>query len=437
MTFLLIFCSSLAIYNLISGETYNINKETVNIRMSPATNSQSVDQVQSGDNVVILKEQNGWYRVRFQNTSQGWIPKWLLENDEIVSDQELAAEIILSTPVYAEQSADSLELARINAGEFLFVNFESNGWTQVIYDNQIGYIPTENTKFLARDNIPSVEEDLTEDEEDALAEEVEAASRVIIVRQSNQAFLTQADVYSDIIYTPSYNQRFELIDTFEDEMGEEIYFVEDEDGIRGYLESRVTAKASDYYGHIGLSDANSIAEATVVIDAGHGGEDAGAISSDELTYEKNATLLTAELLQEKLEALGATVIMTRNNDDFVDLEERAEISNQAEADAFISIHYDASIDPNWHGTTTYYFNENDFNLANAVNESISQDSSLPNNGVVFGNYFVLRENNRPNLLIELGHMSNEFDLGYIRSEDYHNQMAQAIADALATYFGGN
>lgn len=82
---------------------------------------------------------------------------------------------------------------------------------------------------------------------------------------------------------------------------------------------------------------------TVVIDAGHGGKDAGCVSRDKKTYEKNITLDIAKRLSQKISAeySDVTVKMTRSSDKFVELENRAVIANKADANLFISIHVNA------------------------------------------------------------------------------------------------
>ena len=82
---------------------------------------------------------------------------------------------------------------------------------------------------------------------------------------------------------------------------------------------------------------------TVVIDPGHGGKDAGCISRDKKTYEKNIVLDVSKRLAEKISSAypDVAVLMTRNNDTFVELENRAVVANKAGADLFISIHVNA------------------------------------------------------------------------------------------------
>lgn len=92
---------------------------------------------------------------------------------------------------------------------------------------------------------------------------------------------------------------------------------------------------------------------TVVIDAGHGGEDTGAHGPGG-TREKDLVLHTAKELARRLEAHGLRVVMTRSRDAFVPLEERTAIANDARGDLFLSIHANASQDPDVHGTETYF-----------------------------------------------------------------------------------
>lgn len=423
--------------SLTTGELLSINKESVVLRSQPATNSQAIVSLDMDSNINVISERNGWLRVRYNGTTEGWIPEWLLESEVLLTDQNLAAHLLVASPIYSDQSTDSEQLADVDAGTYLIVNFESNGWLQVVFENQYGYIPTSSVELIHQDDIPETvaEQETSPDTllDEMTPEELEAADRLVIVRQENQAFLSAPDLYSDIIYTPSSNQRFELIDTINGSDETEFYLVEDESGIRGYIESRVSALGSDSLEHVGTTNPGSLAEATIMIDAGHGGEDSGAISLDNITYEKDVTLRTAELLQAKLEALGTTVVQTRSDDSFVDLEERTDLSNEANVDAFLSLHYDSSPVPDWHGTTTYYFHQDDFDLADSINQQLAQ-FELPNNNVMFGNYHVLRENNQPSLLLELGYMSNSIDIDYIRSQEYLESITDLIIIGLYNYY---
>jgi N-acetylmuramoyl-L-alanine amidase len=94
----------------------------------------------------------------------------------------------------------------------------------------------------------------------------------------------------------------------------------------------------------------------IVVDPGHGGKDRGASSCNQIA-EKDITLAIAMALKENLEKeIGCKVILTRTRDQFLTLEERTRIANEAKADLFISIHANAHMDTSLSGVETYYLN---------------------------------------------------------------------------------
>lgn len=110
---------------------------------------------------------------------------------------------------------------------------------------------------------------------------------------------------------------------------------------------------------------------TVVIDAGHGGDDQGARGPGG-TLEKDLVLEVSKELARRLRAAGRRVVMTRDRDVFVPLEERTAIANDARGDLFLSVHANASTDPDIHGTETYFL------ALDASDESAAQVASREN-----------------------------------------------------------
>ncbi|GAA3411145.1 N-acetylmuramoyl-L-alanine amidase [Paenibacillus hodogayensis] len=175
----------------------------------------------------------------------------------------------------------------------------------------------------------------------------------------------------------------------------------------------------------------------IVIDPGHGGNDPGVIGGTYKTSEKTVNLKTAKYLAEELRSAGAKVVMTRTRDDEQpDLSDRAAVSNSKRADAFISVHYNAS-PKKVSGTLTYYYSESkDRPLARSIEARLGKGTGLKSNGISFGDYHVLRENNRPAVLLELGFLSDSGDEALVRKDDYQKKAAQAIVAGLKDYFGG-
>src|SRR5690606_13645230 len=105
-----------------------------------------------------------------------------------------------------------------------------------------------------------------------------------------------------------------------------------------------------------VTGTNEVSSKTIVIDPGHGGRDEGAAGANG-TLEKDLTLNAALLLGEKLKKAGFNVILTRSSDEYVSLQDRAELAYIKNADVFISLHFDSIDDSSVHGHTTYYYYE--------------------------------------------------------------------------------
>ena len=171
----------------------------------------------------------------------------------------------------------------------------------------------------------------------------------------------------------------------------------------------------------------------IVLDPGHGGKDNGTKSIDG-TPEKSLNLPTVEVVKQKLEAAGAEVILTRTNDTFIPLEQRANVSNQNHADAFISFHYNWSNNPSVNGITDFYYQKSSNLLATAILNQVAKETKLTNLGTRFNNLGVLRNNKQPATLIELGFLSNQQDDSIVESPHFRNNVAQGIYLGLLDYF---
>ncbi|WP_053074981.1 N-acetylmuramoyl-L-alanine amidase [Ornithinibacillus californiensis] len=171
---------------------------------------------------------------------------------------------------------------------------------------------------------------------------------------------------------------------------------------------------------------------TIVIDPGHGGKDPGAIGQDGV-LEKDLILDTSIKIAKQLEESGANVILTRADDSFVSLQDRVLVSNESEADAFISIHFNA-FDADYVGGINTYYHHNGKRLAHEIQQALAEEVSLRNRGVIQSSYRVIRDNQSPAVLIELGFITNTTELVTLQSENYQDQVARAITIALITYF---
>jgi N-acetylmuramoyl-L-alanine amidase len=178
----------------------------------------------------------------------------------------------------------------------------------------------------------------------------------------------------------------------------------------------------------------------VMIDPGHGGKDPGAIGVNSLR-EVDVILPIALQVSEILKKNGISTQLTRDRDYFVGLNERVQMSSQAGASIFVSIHAN-SIDnrPDVHGLETYHYKVGE-ELANTVHQKIlnvfNTDLKVPLNDrhVRSARFLVLRKSDIPAILVEAGYLSSPEESLQLAKADYQANMAKAIAQGILEYLG--
>lgn len=173
---------------------------------------------------------------------------------------------------------------------------------------------------------------------------------------------------------------------------------------------------------------------TVVIDAGHGGRDPGAVAVTGM-QEKTVNLAVARRTAELLRTRGVNVLMTRTDDTFVELEDRADVANKARADLFVSIHADSAQNSGATGFTAYVARAASRDSHRAAESMLSQMRKLPTSdrGLRQADYRVLVRTSCPAMLVELGYLSNVGEARRLAEPAYREQLARAIADGIAEH----
>ena len=177
--------------------------------------------------------------------------------------------------------------------------------------------------------------------------------------------------------------------------------------------------------------------AVVVIDPGHGGHDPGAMAKFGGQVAEEAIVLDIGVqVGRMLSERGARVIMTRNTDRFLELQERADIAERNRADLFISIHADSSENRGASGTCVHVYTQASAQSMKAATRMTAAfgRAGIECRGIAHNNYHVLREHSRPGMLIECGFLTNSGDARKLNSASYRTQLAKAIADGATAYF---
>lgn len=172
----------------------------------------------------------------------------------------------------------------------------------------------------------------------------------------------------------------------------------------------------------------------VCIDAGHGGKDSGAVGAK--VTEKWIALDVANRVATKLQNSGIEVVMTRDSDYFVELADRATISNNTGADIFVSIHCNSASES---ATGTEVWNypgaAEDKRLAQSILDKLIVRTGFRNRGVKEENFAVLRLTKCPAALVELGFISNPQEEQTMMGFDYQDQASTAIVEGIKEFAG--
>lgn len=177
---------------------------------------------------------------------------------------------------------------------------------------------------------------------------------------------------------------------------------------------------------------------TIVIDAGHGGNDPGAVANG--LQEKNINLAVSLEVQKLLRTAGANVVMTRSNDTFLTLGQRVSIAERAKASSFVSIHANAAASPAASGAETFYNAGSEASksrsLAASIQDRLVKETAMNDRSVKQGNFYVIRNTTMPSTLIELGFLTNSSDANKMKASGYNKKAGQAVFNGIADYYNG-
>ncbi len=177
----------------------------------------------------------------------------------------------------------------------------------------------------------------------------------------------------------------------------------------------------------------------IVIDAGHGGHDTGSMSKTHNYVEKQLALDTALSVCQYLEEMGYKTKMTRYNDRFIPLSERAKMANDLEADLFVSVHYNHCPSQEPHGIEIFTYKEHgarfiaSTKLGEQVNSHIVKYTGMHSRGVKQGNLAVVRETKMPAILVEAGFLSNPREREKVKDPQHQRAIAWGIAKGIDHY----
>lgn len=172
-------------------------------------------------------------------------------------------------------------------------------------------------------------------------------------------------------------------------------------------------------------------KSSVVLDAGHGGSEYGAIRCG--INEKDINLDIAKRIEAILLSKGIDVEMTRNVDSTVSLEARTTFTSGKNPDIFVSVHVNSSVKPEISGIETHYYHPNSISLAQTVHASMISYVKTIDRGLFKSKFYVINHTTVPAILVEIGFLSNSCERAELVSEERKQLTAQAIAEGILQY----
>ncbi len=456
-----------------------INEKIVNIRSGPGTSYSKIISLPKGTKVTAIDLKDGWYQIQWPK-GKGWVANWLVTS--VPGQTEETPNISASTikPKQCEVTVSLLnvrsgpgintdKLCTVSLGTRLNIIDQSGDWYRVsLNDGRTGWVSGSMTKLIqeleeSENPLSIAENGGNNDHQDNTEGQLikwsweKAGSGVKIVIQG-----TQPLGYTEKIVAGDAKIMLEFDGSWKEEPGTDdinyggISTITREKGDHGILFQVGLNGDIPYHTELSPDGCNLViytgssenSNKTVVIDPGHGsiysgkGYDPGAIGATGLR-ESDVVLDIGKRVEKLLTDQGIKVLMTRSGDTNLSLEDRANIANQANADAFVSIHANASVSSTLNGTSTYFYAPSGSNLegqravrkklAESIQNQLLAVLGRKNLGVREENFAVLRCTSVPSVLVETAFISNNEEEILLADEQFREQAAQAIAQGIMEF----
>lgn len=413
------------------GKIGTVTAGNLNVRSSASMNGTVIASLPKNTKVSVLSTQGSWVQIKWDNKKTGWVAAAYLTISQTAVQPNKPAVPSPQSGKTGTVNVSSLNLRSMPSTSAKVLNSlprdtavtilkVESGWAQVKTPaNQTGWVASPYLTIKEANGKPDTAKPTTP------AQSVTLKSNANLRKGPGTNFSVigsgQAGTTYALIKEQNGWMNIQLAD------GKEAW-------IAGWLVTKGNAAPTTPAPTAPPSvPADILKGKRIVIDAGHGGKDSGTVGQKG-SLEKTLALNTSKLVVSLLEQAGANVVMTRDDDTFISLSGRVTVSHKHNADAFISIHYNAA-SPSANGIMSFYYSaEKERQLAKAIQESLIKYTNMNDMGVRFGNFHVIRENKKPAVLLELGFLSNPAEEQVVKSDAFQQNAAKAIYEGIARYF---
>jgi N-acetylmuramoyl-L-alanine amidase len=399
-----------------------VQASILNVRAEPDTSSSILGKLSNGEKIEVLEIKQGWYKISFEG-KEGWVagdfvaqagPSDSPEAPSAQAKKPTERIVKVSTPVLNVRSSSSLDasiVSKLRQGDTVEVIEQKGDWLKISMKEKEGWIAS----WLVKE----------------VNQQVSNQPKITILNQGTNLRKGPGTNFATVSRA-NQGETYNVIATEGD-----WFQILLSDGTKAYVAGWIVSAE-------GVSNVERqtihqhLKNKKIVIDPGHGGKDHGATGSHFKTLEKVVNLQVSNILKSKFEASGANVILTRTSDRFITLQQRIDFGITEKADLFLSIHHNTNSDSRINGTITYFYSDGaDRKLANSVQKEVIKNNGFKDLKARKGNFFVLRENPLPSILIELGFLTNYNDEFAILQTKVQEGSANGILQGVALYFKGS
>lgn len=393
------------------------SNDTLNVRSEANTSSTIVTKISNGTKVQVIGQDSKtkWYKINY-NGKTGYVSNLYIK----INGEWNSSSSSTTTTTGTRKTTDNLNfrtgpgtnysiIASIPKGTVIDYYSESNGWAKVKYNGKDGYV---STAYLTTSTSSST------------------TTTTKKITTTNVNMRTGASTSYSIIKTIASNTVVEVISSSGNWDKVSV------GGQTGYINNSYL-KNYDGTSNSGSSNLPSskplYSKVKVVVDAGHGGTDPGAVANGR--NEKDINLSVSKKVNTKLKSLGFQTIMTRSTDTYLTLSSRYTIANSNNADLFVSIHANSGAS-SASGIETLYKNYKTF--ADNIQNGMLDETGAKSRGLKYrSDLAVLNGTKMASALVEVGFVSNSAESSKIGSDSYQEKLATGIVKGIAKYTDNN
>lgn len=461
------------------GKNITVTGSVVNLRSNTSTSSAVVGQAKKGDvyNVLAAKTVNGeaWYQVKTQSGVKAWIAGWLTQSGGNISSSDnnqsnndgnnntatenydiVGKQVMVNANgvnLRKEPGTSSATAGTANKGMVFTVlslkTVDGKQWYQV---KDVSGDKVWIASWLA-DRTDSTSTVIPQSRLTLEGVQQQGSKTIVTFKHGKGNGYGVSKVNATELVVSLQNNYLNTNDSINESYSNgPLHHLQVQDAGAGTLKATLDLQKGAYCTIKENGDnlvitvyrqQSGLAGKTIVIDPGHGGSDPGAIGKVLGVTDADVGLTVGQKLRDLLEAQGAEVIMTRDSDVRVGLNDRPAMANKVEADIFVSIHGNSATNTTAKGIQVYYYapssNANLYGQSYIRKELASEVSSALQNvtgtsaSIKTSNLAVLRENDRPCILVETGFLSNAEEEKLLASDDYRQQLANGIYQGIRNY----